>query len=233
MDEHLDFAAFLNDRIKERGLTLAKLSELSGVAPEHLTHMTRGEFSLLPSAPYVRGYLDKLAHILEFDANFWWEELKRAERVASSGKTDELAKNRFAQKSLAPYLWSGGILALALILYVAIRLPSALAHPRLVIETPAETITRTAGGQILVSGTVEGVDEVRINSEPIQAHNGRWESIVSLQQGLNTIEISAKKLLGGETKLLRQVVYEPPIQVGTSTPQPSKPSNASSSAPTP
>lgn len=219
MDEHLDFATFLSERMKERGFSAAKLSEASGIAPEHLTHFIRSEFELLPSAPYVRGYLDKLGRVLEFDAAFWWDEFKREERVSRSGKTDELAKNRFAHKSLAMYLWSGGALVLLLLIYLGIRLPSALAHPQLIVDNPQDTVTRTAEAQITVSGTSEDMNEVHVNTEPVPVENGNWSIVLPLQSGLNTIEISARKLLGGETKLIRQVVYEPPIPVSTSTPQ--------------
>ena len=69
--EQFDFASFFASRLKERGLTVKKLSELSGISQKDLQNLSEGDFDHLPPAPYLRGYTQKLSKILEFDPEFW------------------------------------------------------------------------------------------------------------------------------------------------------------------
>ena len=47
-DDLILFEQFLNERLKERGMTLKRLSELSGISQKHLEYLARGEFDHLP-----------------------------------------------------------------------------------------------------------------------------------------------------------------------------------------
>ena len=58
MDE--SFETFFRERIKDRGISLKKLSELTGIAISHLENMVRGNFDDVPSAPYFHGYIIRL-----------------------------------------------------------------------------------------------------------------------------------------------------------------------------
>src|SRR3989344_140089 len=99
MDEELDFGAFLAGRIKDKGFSMKKLAEVSGISVKYLESIAQGDLKHLPPAPYLHGYLVKLAGILDFDHELWWERLKKEDAVKISGRSDELPKNRFAQLS--------------------------------------------------------------------------------------------------------------------------------------
>ena len=215
--EHLDFPSFLAERLRSRGMSLKKLAEVSGIAPNHLQNLADGHFGKLPAAPYLRGYLTAIGEILEFDPEEWWRQIKEEGFVVRSGATDELPKNRFAAKPIGKYIWAA-ILGVLLLGYLGFRFSQIIGRPVLVIDRPDATLAATTEGILTLAGRLENGDQLSINGEPVTTlADGTWLKRVSLQPGLNTFVISAKKLLGREVVVTRQIVYEPQGAAGAST----------------
>ena len=216
--EYSDLGSFLSERMRERGLASKRLSELTGISVKHLEALREGRFDQLPSPPYLRGYLMKLGQILEFDANEWWDGLKNARPAKNSAPTDELPKNRFKKEPVKKYIIPGA-LAIVLIFYFGFRFSEILGKPSITISYPSENVTIVNQNSVSIIGRVTGGDTLKVNSETISAgQNGYWEKTIPLQPGINTIEISAKKFLGRETKIIRQIIYEPPKNSSSSAP---------------
>lgn len=206
--EPKEFRLFLNEKMRERGLTPKKLAEASGIPPKHLQSLVEGDFERLPPAPYVRGYLFNLGSILEFDPQPWWEHFQKEELISGPGRRDALPKNRFAPRSLKKYAWTIS-LALLVLLYVGIRLESIFGKPRVLIHSPNASITVTNESRLVLAGTIENGDELFVNGELTAIdEGGNWQKVFLLEPGLNTVEIKAKKFLGRELRLIRQIVYE-------------------------
>jgi len=204
--ENESLSVFLGERLRDKNITLERLSELSGIAIKHLENILKGDAEKLPPAPYLHGYLLKLGELLDFDGNAYWEEWRKYS-IPSSGANDKLPENRFSKKPAAKYVWAAAAVLLVLI-YLAFQLPRIIGAPSLYVSFPKNDLTNTTSSQILVSGTLLNAKELSINGEIIPLeNNGAWQKEVSLQGGLNTIEIVAKKFLGGETKILKQVFY--------------------------
>lgn len=204
--ENKSLSVFLGEKLRDKNITLERLSELSGIAIKHLENILKGDAEKLPPAPYLHGYLLKLGELLDFDGNAYWEEW-REHSIPSSGALDKLPENRFSKKPAGKYVWAG-VAALLIIIYLFFQLPRIIGAPSLYVSSPKSDLTNTTSSQILVSGTLSNAKELSINGEIIPlGDNGAWQKTVSLQSGLNTIEITAKKFLGGETKILKQVFY--------------------------
>src|SRR3989344_8466198 len=120
MDTSADFAAFLNEKLKNKGLSVKKLADMTGVPLNHLTNLAAGEYRTLPPAPYLRGYLQALGAALDFDPQAAWDHFKQGSFVTTSGGRDELPTNRFAPRSVATLIWVGGAV-LALLVYFGMR----------------------------------------------------------------------------------------------------------------
>jgi cytoskeletal protein RodZ len=205
----LDFSKHFNEKLKARGLSLKKLSELSGISLPYLESMAEGDFAALPSAPYVRGYLAIVGEILDLDAAFWWEELRARNRIKSSGAYDELPRNRFAPRSTSFLLWAG-IAVVLIVGYLGIRFSAIFGKPLIEVTAPAAAVTTVNDPSIVVAGRLTGGDELLVNREPADRNpDGTWQKAVTLDPGLNVIEITATKFLGRRTTITRQVVYEP------------------------
>lgn len=210
-DEHESFEIFLEEKIRSHGLSFRKLSEMTGITTKHIENLAHGKFDDLPPAPYLRGYLEKLGTVLDFDGDAWWETLRREGMLAGSGEEDRLPENRFAQKPFKKGIWVAIVLAVFLS-YLGFRSSAILGKPALTLLSPEERTSRTETGIIIVRGTLTNGSRVRINNEEVRINpQGYFQKEIALQPGLNTIEVVATKLLGRETKIIRQIFYEPGV----------------------
>jgi transcriptional regulator with XRE-family HTH domain len=213
--ENESLGVFLGEKLRDKNISLERLSELSGITIKHLENLLKGEAENLPSSPYLHGYLLKLGELLDFDGKAFWEEW-REYAIPSSGASDKLPKNRFSKKPVARYIWAGAATILFLI-YLGFAIPRIIGSPSLSVGNPESDLINTTSSQILVSGTLQNAKELYINGEAIAIDpSGAWEKTVSLQSGLNTLQITAKKFLGGESKIIKQVFYEVPIATTSS-----------------
>lgn len=195
--------------MKERGMKPKDLSSATGIASKHIDALLAGELEKLPPAPYLRGYLEKLGNVLDFDGSGWWNTLKE-EGFAVSGAKDRLPRNRFIRSPGAPYA-AGFVILVLVALYLVFRIPAIVGAPELTIQFPEAQFSETMLEKIVVRGIVERSDSVLINGDAAAVgDDGSFEKEVSLQEGMNTIEIRASKFLGRETVAIRQVLYSPP-----------------------
>jgi len=207
MNEELDFKNFLEEKLKEKGWSLKRLSEVSGISLSNLENLVNENFTSLPAAPYIRGYLIRLGKILEFDYVIWWEYFQKQNSIKKSGEKDELPRNRFESKSIfKPILIS--FIILLIIFYIVLRFNFILGKPIIKVNIE-EGILNTNEQNFLLRGQIKNADKVFVNSSEANIDsNGEFEKEILLQPGINTIEIRAQKTLGKETKLIRQIFYE-------------------------
>lgn len=218
--EDITFQTFFTAKIKDRSVSIKKLSEATGIAPAHLEALMQGRFNDLPSSPYVRGYLIRLGKVLDFDGEEWWERLKKERLVQNSGPTDALPGNRFIRKSSAKFVWIG-VAILIVIIYLGFQIPVIFSGPKISVVFPPRNPYTTSSSTLTLQGDVSGADSLDLNGDSVViAADGSWQKTVLLQNGPNTFQITGKKLLGGQTTVTEQIFYqgtESPITTGTST----------------
>ncbi|HEX4104186.1 MAG TPA: helix-turn-helix domain-containing protein [Candidatus Paceibacterota bacterium] len=226
--EELTFEEFLASRMRDKGLTLKRLSEATGIAPTHLENMLHGNFDEMPSTPYFRGYVIRLGKILEFNGEEWWGRIKQASAIKNAGPSDALPQNRFIKKKVPKLLWLWGAIAVIIVIYLVVTIPHIIGKPTLSVVYPPASPYTTGANTITLGGAVADADVLYLSngnasdSEEIPiATDGSWQKTVLLQDGLNTFELSAKKLLGGETDVMEQIIYQGPVVSSTATSTPS------------
>ena len=229
----MDFQSLLATKIKEQGFTIKKLADLTGIVPKHLENLISGNFTDLPPSPYIHGYFIKIGQVLNYDGEELWQNFREESEVASSGSLDRLPQNRFIRQSPAKKIWFG-VIVLIIVSYFGIRFSKILGQPSLSLLYPEQNLATVSANEITVRGKLSEGDKLTVNGEEvIPESNGLWSKDVSLEPGINIIEVIAKKFLGRETRLTRQVVYEPlggnvtPI-VPASSPTSSEPGTTSS-----
>lgn len=217
MEPETSFEQFFAARIKERGISLKKLADATGVAPAHIEGLLRGDFDTMPSAPYFRGYLIRLGEELGFDGEEWWKRLAKQGLIKNSGSLDTLPKNRFMKESPPKYLWFVGVVVLIGI-YFAFQAPRILGKPSVAVTFPYTSPYTTASSTVTLTGTVTHADALYLNGSqeiPINP-DGTWSETVLLGAGPNPFKITARKFLGSETNITETIIYQPPG--GTATP---------------
>lgn len=201
----------INQALEEQRTSIDQLAALTNIPKRYLTALKEGDLKNLPPAPYVRGYILKIAEALNLEA----ENLIAAYReltLKRSGQEDSLPTNRFAvEKKSRSRVWVFLAIGFLLLGLWFLKLtPSFRGIPEISIYFPEQPITVVNERLLAIEGRVaEPKDAVFINDEPVLTDRaGRFRKEALLESGLNTFEITAKRFLGRETKIIRQVFYE-------------------------
>ncbi len=213
------FSVFFAEKLRDKNFTLEKLAEISGISARNLESILKGDYKSLPAAPYLHGYFIKLGEILDFDGEEAFKKWKgeAQEEMKSSGPLDKLPHNRFSRKPIAKYFWLG-LFGVLILIYLILQIPRLSGLPEIAIGNPREQRIMYGEEKILISGTVVNADEIYINGERAEIKDGLWQKDVALFPGMNVVEVIAKKFLGGETKAVREIIYEKlPDERATST----------------
>ena len=72
-DKQKSFKEFLGEAMEIRGLTIERLSELTGISKRHLSAFIEGDFKKFPPLAYLRGYLMKISEVLRIDGEGTWQ----------------------------------------------------------------------------------------------------------------------------------------------------------------
>src|SRR3989344_8187199 len=160
-----DFKTTFNELMANRAISVAKLSELSGVPERYIEALRIGNFDQLPSAPYVRGYLNKVAAIFGTDPGELWRKYKSECEPKVSGGEDRLPENRFSLKKLSKGKIVIGAVALVILIYAGLRFGDIIGMPKLTIESPATASLITSMPDFEVSGSIKPGDSLTINGE--------------------------------------------------------------------
>jgi cytoskeletal protein RodZ len=223
-EDEMTFEEFLTARLRDKGMSLKKLSEATGIAPPHLENLFHGNFEEMPSMPYFRGYIMRIAKVLEFDGAVWWAKLKKEDFVKNSGPADALPENRFVKKAIPKSWWVVGAAAILLALYGIITFPRITGKPSLILTAPNENPFVTTSTTMTVRGVVTNADVLTLSngdassSENVAiAPDGSWQEDVLLQDGVNSFEITAKKFLGGATSMTEEIISEAPTAITASS----------------
>src|SRR5690348_14223988 len=162
--EEILFQEFLASRLREKGVSLKRLAELTGIAPAHLENLLRGNFTDLPSAPYFRGYLLRLGKSLDFDGEEWWTRIKRSGAPKNSGPTDSLPKNRFIKQGTPKSVWIGGAVVALLAIYLVFQFSRIVGRPTLTVTAPPQTPYSTESNTFMLAGVVRGADTLYLSN---------------------------------------------------------------------
>ncbi|MCL5733412.1 MAG: helix-turn-helix domain-containing protein [Patescibacteria group bacterium] len=203
-----NFSDLLKEKIKEKNLTVLKLSEISQISVKNLENLLSGDFEKMPSAPYLRGYIKRLGEILNFDYSPWWQEIRAIRKISLPKTADALPKNRFAFKSRNWQI----IISLAvfiLALYFVFNFGKIFGQPSLLITNPQNDVTMSSSDNFLIQGVVKNTDELLINGESENTNpDGSFEKNVILTPGSNAFNFTAKKYLGGAVSVIKTIDFQ-------------------------
>jgi len=177
----------------------------------------------LPSAPYVHGYLNKIAGVLNLDGEELWRiYLKDHQGIRRSGEKDKLPPNRFVYRFWfnRPVMLAA-ILIIILLIYLFLRV-NLIGQPRLFFDQwLSRNYVTASSSKAEIGGRLKPLAVLTINGEQINLNtDGRFEAAIQLNPGLNILNFKVRKFLGKEKLVaVKQIFYEPPAQTSSSSQQ--------------
>ncbi|MHB9019540.1 MAG: helix-turn-helix domain-containing protein [Minisyncoccota bacterium] len=215
MEKEKSLQTIFEETLEQKNLSHDKLAAITSIPRRYIIAIQNLELNMLPSSPYVRGYLKKICEVLGLDFNNIWKIYEKELKHKTSGAFDKLPINRFAIQKINKKSVASAVIAVVLIIFAISNFNNFFAKPYLNIENPKEAITTTSEPSIDLIGTIDPKDKLTINDREIITDSyGNFESIYELQNGLNTINLKVKKIFGKENLEIRQVMLE-----ATTTPE--------------
>ncbi len=209
MSDKKPLPELLKDLLTARGFTAEKLSAVTNIPRRFINSLLEESYRDLPSKPYIRGYLMKIAAALEIEPETLLQSYSAATEIPTSGKKDSLPVNRFAMKPVSRNILAACAILILIAGVLIFRFNDIIGSPQIEVNVPGITQTNP----LRVTGKIKPSDRLTVNGEMVYpADDGTFSKDVSLDSGPNTIEFDIKRFLGRETKVMKQVIYQPTNQ---------------------
>ncbi|MFH0806681.1 MAG: helix-turn-helix domain-containing protein [Candidatus Brennerbacteria bacterium] len=196
--------------MKVKGITVPKLSETTGITERIIELLLAERFEELPSAPYVHGYLLKIAEVLGTDGEMLWDAYGKYHReIRRAGSGDALPINRFALPKISRRLVLGSIIALLVVGFVISRFLFGGQVFVFEVNIPNDLIVATS--TYALEGRVLSSDQLTVNGVPFTLESdGTFARMWNLEEGFNTLKFVVTRPLEGEQEFVKQIFYEAP-----------------------
>ena len=208
-------------RLKEAreaaGLSLAELSVQTKISKKHLKALEECRFDDIPFAIiYQKNFVRCYAEAVGIPADvlldqFLTEEAKP--KINTNIGYKKIKKNRLQNLPLLLKAGMSMALVLTLVIYLGLQVRSIVRPPNLSIYAPRDGYV-TTNSSVIVNGETGSEVHVYINGQEINTEtDGRFEQILNLSPGINTLVISAKKRHGKITSQTRHVILKQDLQL--------------------
>ncbi len=178
-------------------LSLDQLSKRTRIRREYLEALESNEFSKLPAAAFVKGYIKTYARVFGFDHEPLMALLRRDYKESAKGK---LVPREFIKpvlkrgRSFTPITLFAVSLAsvfLSLIGYVGFQWYNLNKPPDLIVSSPQDDAT--VASRVVVEGKTVPEAVVTVNSEPVSIRpDGSFATEVYLaSEGISSITVEA------------------------------------------
>ena len=206
----------LRARREQLRLTIEAAARACNVPARYLVAIESGAFNTLPGEVYGKNFVRAYSGYLGMEAQECMDLYRTHHAVYRKTQKDlphDIRKpvERISRAHLVvtPRIIRNaalGLVALACLAYLGIKIKAIVTPPVLVVEQPANSIVTTESF-IDVRGHTERDTTLAINGQQVLADsNGTFTETLELQSGVNVIEIVANKRHGKQTKVYRQVV---------------------------
>ncbi len=189
----------LRQQREELGWSLEQVSKRILIHRRYLEALEEERWDKFPGKIYAQNFLKRYAEELNIDSEGIVKVFqKQTNGLFVDGYSQLQPSLPLSQKHFwdIPRLIKTSILTLVIfffIAYLVYGIYSFMSPPQLTISSPRDKQLVVSSSQIVVKGITEPEAEVRINGQRVPMLEGRFEEVVDLQRGLNTITIRAKK----------------------------------------
>jgi len=213
------FLIMLSEIIKKerenKRLTTEDVRQQTNVPLKYIVAFEESDFPNLPAPVYVRGYLKKIASLLNLNAEELYNLFLKEYEGAKAPIVDILPQNRFEQPLKWRYIFLKIVKFLPVILvtvgvagFLAYQIKSFVGAPYLKLDNPAvDLITKDAS--IKIGGSGRHNSYITLNGKEIYlGKDGKFSEELYLNTGVNEIRVEAKSRLGKTTTIIRRIIKE-------------------------
>ncbi|MEI6498344.1 MAG: helix-turn-helix domain-containing protein [bacterium] len=205
---------FKSTRLK-RELTIFDVEEATKIRSKYIEYLESGDWTNLPQAVYIRGFVLAYAKMLQLPENeiislFETEVIlnrKETNTDLSYKKSLKDVKVLITPKVLA-YITFGGF-ALSLFAYIFFQLASFAGSPSLSVSTPLDN-SIIESDSVNVNGVTESNTLLTINQEKVPVSNDGYFSLpLKLHRGVNVIKVQVVNKTKKESTKVITIEYKP------------------------
>lgn len=202
---------FLQDQRHNSGLTLEQVATKTKIRVEYLKAIEADDFSRLPAAAFVKGFIRNFALAVNADPEKALAVFRRdfdqnhQGKVVPRGIAEPLNTGRGFWSPRTTSLLGLGLIVLVFASYALWQMVTLVSAPSLEVHTPLDN-SQYASTLVIVSGAARTDSVVRVNGQPVaMSGDGSFETEIELPQGENLIVIEAESRDGKQTQVTRQV----------------------------
>jgi len=199
------------------GYEIKDIERAIRVRSGYINYIENSEWEKLPPDVFVRGFLKSYANFLKISPEkviaIYLKERNLKENVAKVAQKKESPKRKkLRQKPIITpkkiTIFSVLVIGVAVFGYIGWQLSILTAAPNLEISTPKEN-TKTESEKIVVEGKTDAGARILINNFEVGVSpDGIFKEEISLQDGVNVVQIKAISRLERETVTTKTVVLE-------------------------
>lgn len=195
---------------ENQGMTVEEMAKKLRLSSEHITTIEECRFEDLPFATiYQKNIIKKYLQTLGIEPKAYLDQFVYEELSSLPEKTTpEFSKSSFRSLNM-PFLFRmTGVAAIFILLgsYFSLQVKRIVDPPTLVVYSPTAD-TPQYDKNITVKGKTDKEAQVFINGKEVMNNEqGEFQETVSLEEGVNEIQISAKKKHGKLTNETRYVM---------------------------
>src|SRR3989344_2436805 len=195
----------VSERLKhsrlERSLSLDQCAQSTDIQKKYLHAMEESRFDELPGEMYARAWIRRYAQLLGLDIEdlmiSYTKERGIREKISRGSEQKAASPNAF---SIWPWFTGKRVIillvTLIIISYIGFLAYKTISPPEIAVDLPDRDF-RTQENSIIIRGLTERGVLVSVNRQPvILGSEGTFEHELTLQDGLNTVTIEARKKHG-------------------------------------
>ncbi|OGF41203.1 hypothetical protein A2477_01130 [Candidatus Falkowbacteria bacterium RIFOXYC2_FULL_47_12] len=202
-------------RREERGASIEQAAAGARIKEVYVQALEDGNSAALPDGLYAKHVLREYCAYLELSYRRMVALYEREFALTADAPDTSrvFGRSRAPRRYffLLPKLWRGvilGVIILAGLGYIGLRVQAVIAPPGLAVIFPPERYA-TSSREISVSGTVESHARLFMNgTEIVDTTDGAFSERVYLKEGMNDITVRAQKKYGRDAEVTRHVLVQ-------------------------
>lgn len=201
---------------EEKHFGLYYISQTLKIPERYLEALEQSQYDKLPDQVYTKNFLKAYCKFLRIDFDEIYTQFRSELAVFQKTGKSQVEKTTPVKKTspwsffITPKLIRGFLIVLVLVIsitYLGVKVKAIFSPPYLIITKPTQDLV-IENFQIEIQGQTEVGAILKINDRQVLPDNlGFFSDTVNLKEGINIIEIKAKK------RYSREAVVERVIQV--------------------